>query len=341
MKKIFNSLIIIFILVTSSSCKQEVLNDESKKVIIDATNRTIEIPNNNDYRIASVYAVTVPFLEALKLTDKVVAINVKSNFWNIADKYLDEAPTVGRGTVDLEKLATLNPTVFIHRSNDPKTVEAVEKLGIDTICIKVENIEDIIYTLKILGDYFNQSDNANKTIDWINTKIEYIDDIVSKIPNEERKTAILIGGEKDRVAGKDMLQTWMIEKAGGIPLIQEEMNHNWINIGVEKIFMYNPDYIFETSSTARNYTSEELMSDKAWSEVKAIKNRNIYEMPTALDSWDIPGLSCIIGTMYMLYRMYPDYFSLEELKTQVDDYYTYMFNQTFDEVLNIDWSNFK
>ena len=341
MKKILNSLIIIFILVTSSSCKQEVLNDESKKVIIDATNRTIEIPNNNDYRIASVYAVTVPFLEALKLTDKVVAINVKSNFWNIADKYLDEAPTVGRGTVDLEKLATLNPTVFIHRSNDPKTVEAVEKLGIDTICIKVENIEDIIYTLKILGDYFNQSDNANKTIDWINTKIEYIDDIVSKIPNEERKTAILIGGEKDRVAGKDMLQTWMIEKAGGIPLIQEEMNHNWINIGIEKIFMYNPDFIFETSSTARNYTSEELMSDKAWSEVKAIKNRNIYEMPTALDSWDMPGLSCIIGTMYMLYRMYPDYFSLEELKTQVDDYYTFMFNQTFDDVLNIDWSNFK
>ncbi len=41
---------------------------------------------------------------------------------------------MGRGVVDMEKLASYAPTALVHRSNDPKTVEAVEKLGIDEGC---------------------------------------------------------------------------------------------------------------------------------------------------------------------------------------------------------------
>ena len=338
MKKIFNIILTILLLTSMFSCKQEI-KKEYKGEIIDGANRTVQIPTNKDEtRIASVYAVAVPFLVALKLTDKVVAINVKSNFWKKADEYLNKADTVGRGTVDLEKLATLNPTVFIHRSNDTKTIEAVEKLNIDTICIKVENFEDIIKTLTILGEYFDKKEEARSTINWLNSKMQLIDNVVSQIKEDEKVTAILIGGEKDRVAGNDMLQTWMIEKAGGIPVVDEGMNHNWINIGVEKIFSYNPDFIFETSSTARNYTSEELINDKAWSEVTAIKNKNIYAIPTSFDSFDMPGISCVLGIMYMIHKMYPSYFSKEELKKEVDDYYNFMFNNTFDDLLNIDWS---
>lgn len=340
MKKTFIILITVLLVLCTSSCSKDKAKNEYRGEIIDGANRSVKIPINDVSRIASVYAVSVPFLVALKLTDKVVAINVKSNFWNIADNNLNKAASVGRGNVDLEKLAKINPTVFIHRSNDTKTIEAVEKLNIDTICIKVENVDDIIYTLRILGDYFNVKDNANKVIEWIESKLSYIDSIVEQIPKEKRKTAILIGGEKDRVAGKDMLQTWMIEKAGGIPVVDEGMNHNWINIGIEKIFMYNPDYIFETSSTSRDYSSEELINDPAWSEVSAIKNKDLYVIPTALDSWDMPGISCILGTMYMLYKMYPTYFSLDDLHNQVDEYYKYMFDDNFDDVLNIDWSNF-
>lgn len=340
MKKIFIILISILLVLCCSSCSKVDTQKEYRGEIIDGANRTVKIPVDDDSRIASVYAVSVPFLVALKLTDKVVAINVKSDFWNKADESLNKAPTVGRGNVDLEKLASLNPTVFIHRSNDSKTVEAVDKLGIDTICIKVENIDDIVYTLQILGEYFNKQEEANNTIEWINSKLDYVDSIVSKIPEEDRKTAILIGGEKDRVAGKDMLQTWMIERAGGIPVVEEEMNHNWINIGIEKIFMYNPDFIFETTSTSRNYTSEELINDSAWSEVNAIKNKDLYVIPTPLDSWDMPGISCVLGIMYMLHKMYPDYLSLDDLRKEVNEYYEFMFNSNFDDVLNIDWSNF-
>lgn len=337
MKKLLNILIIISLI---TSCSSTSVQKEYKGEIIDGANRTVQIPiNNSDTTIASVYAVSVPFIVALELTDKVVAINVKSNFWNKANENLNNAGTVGRGTVDLEKLATYNPGVFIHRSNDPETVEAVEKLGVDVICITVENIDDVKNTLTMLGTYFQKETRANEVNNWIDSKIQYIDKVVSTIPENERKTTLLMGGEEGRVAGNDMLQTWMIEKAGGIPVIDEGEDHNWINIGVEKIFAYNPDVLFCTSSTSRNYKTDELINDPAWSAMKAIKNKELYVIPCANDSWDMPGISCILGIMYMTYKMYPKYFPLENLKEEVDDYYNFMFGKTFDEELKIDWEN--
>ena len=211
MKKILSLLLIISILVSCTSAKPQ---KEYKGEIIDGANRTVNIPvNNNETTIASVYAVSVPFIVALDLTDRVVAINAKSNFWYKANENLNNAGTVGRGTVDLEKLATYNPGVFIHRSNDPETIEAVERLGIDVICITVENIDDVKNTLTMLGTYFDKEQKAKEVNDWIDTKIEYIEEIVKTIPDNKKKTAMLIGGELGRVAGNDMLQTWMIEKA--------------------------------------------------------------------------------------------------------------------------------
>ena len=278
--------------------------------------------------IASVYAVSVPFIVALGLSDRTVAVNPKTKFWTKADEKLSKK-SVGRGVVDLEVLASLDPTVLIHRSNDPETVKAVENLGVSVLCITVENMDDIESTLTMMGKYFGVSERAEEVIAWEKGKFDYVKSIVDKIPEAERKKALLMGGELGRVSGNDMLQSWMIEQAGGICVVDEGEDHNWINVGVEKVFAWNPDYIFCTSSTALEYDESDMANDPAWSAVQAVKDGNIYTIPAKTDSWDIPGLSCVIGTMYMLHTMYPEYFTAEELQEEVDEYYTFMFGKTF------------
>ena len=348
-RKIFNNLIkntlciLLSLVMVFSLASCDAKKDEVKIVgsIIDGAGREVGIREDAALAtIASVYSVAVPFFVALGLTDRVLAVNVKSSFWNMANKDLDAAGTVGRGTVDLEKLASFAPTALVHRSNDPETVEAVSKLGIDVICITVENIDDIKYTLSILGKYFGKEDRVAEVTNWIDKKFAYIDSIVERIPQSERKTALLMGGELGRVAGDDMLQTWMIKKAGGIPVVDAGKNHNWINIGVEKVFEYNPDVMFCTSSASRNYKTEEILGDGTWSAMTCVKNNDIYIVPTALDSWDQPGISCILGTLYMLREMYPEYLSVDDFEDQVDDYYRFMFGRCFDKELEIDWNNF-
>lgn len=334
MKRFISLLLVLALCFSLCACGQSDTNDPQtagEGQIVDGAGRVLDIPSKpEEATIASVYAVSVPLITALGLNDRVLAINTKSKFWTDADEDLAKAGTIGRGVVDLEKLAAYAPTVLIHRSNDPKTVEAVEKLGINVLCVTVENMDDIRTTLTMLGKYFGVEERAEEVIEWIDSKFALIDSIVETIPENERVTALLMGGELGRVAGNDMLQSWMIEKAGGICVADTGKDHNWIDVGVETVFSWNPEYLFCTSSTGLDYSVEDILEDSAWSAVTAVKNGNVTVIPSKLDSWDMPGISSFLGTMYMLHTMYPDYFSAEQLQEQIDDYYSFMFGRTFD-----------
>lgn len=72
------------------------------------------------------------------------------------------------------------------------------------------------------------------------------------------------------------------------------------------------------------------MEDSAWSAMKCVEDEHIYQIPSKLDTWDMPGIADVICTFYMLYEMYPEYFSLEQLQAEIDEYYTFMFGKTFE-----------
>lgn len=341
-KRVLSVVIALSLLFGFSACGEvQKKNYEVVGQVTDGAGRTVNVRSDAaEATIASVYYVAAPFFVALDISDRVLAVNARNAFLPAADEGIAAAGSVGKGTVDLEKLASYAPTALVHRSNDPSTIEAVEKLGIDVICITVESEDDVIATLRLLGSYFGASEKAEKCVDWIESKFEYIDSIVSKIPESERKTALLMGGDLGRVAGCDMMQSWMIEKAGGIPVVVEGENHNWIDIGVERIFTYDPDVIFCTSSAARGYKVEELLNDTTWSALKSIKNKNIFDMPAKYDSWDMPGLTCVLGCLFMLREMYPEYLPIEDFEDMVDDYYRFMYGQCFDEMLELDYSKY-
>ena len=334
MKK-FISLILVFaclLSLTACGASDPAEPTAGENQVVDGAGRILDIPAEpENATIASVYAVSVPFIEALGLGERVLAVNVKSNFWKEADPALEEAGSVGRGTVDLEALAAFNPSVLIHRSNDMETIEAVQRINIPVLCITVESMEDITETLIMMGSYFGAEERAAQVIAWMDGKFQMIDEIVAKIPETDRKTVLVMGGESGRIAADDMLQAWMAEKAGGIYVAENTANNrNWVNVGVEQIFTWNPQFLFATSSTPLDYSIEELMQEDAWSAVAAVKENHFHQIPAKLDSWDIPGVSCVIGTMYMLHKMYPEYFSQEQLEQEVAEYYEFMFGTTFD-----------
>ena len=300
--------------------------------VTDGAGRVLPVPEDGAAeRIASVYAASVPFLAALGLTDQVVAVNCKSVFWKRADEHLDAAVSVGRGVVDLEALAACGATVLVHRSNDSATVEAVEKLGLSVVCVSAEDMEGIYRTLELLGTWFGAEDRAREVIGWMGGKFEKIDQIVADIPPEARVSALVMGSELGRVAGGDMLQSWMIEKAGGIPAAAEvENGGNWITVGVETVFRWDPDFLFCTSSSALDYTLDDILEGGAWDAMKAVQAGHVAGIPAKLDSWDMPGIACVPGTFWMLRQMYPDYFTAQELEAEIEEYYMFMFGRTFD-----------
>ena len=43
----------------------------------------------------------------------------------------------------------------------------------------------------------------------------------------------------------------------------------------------------------------------------------------------------------MLHKMYPNYFTVNDLEDEVDSYYRFMYGRCFDKELGLDWENFE
>ncbi len=297
--------------------------------IVDMAGRVVTVPKNSE-SYAFVYRVVARFLISLDCEDGIVGAGKPEEFLNLIAPRLSEVPSIGQGVVDMEALAEVNPDVFFHKAGDVKTMEAVEKLGIPSVGLLFETPDDMLTALKIMGIICNSKEKADALINYYHQKINEQQDRVSVLGDAEKKTAIMMGTSIGKVADQTMLQSNMIEAAGGInPASDVEATELWPTVGVEEIFGWNPDYIFITNSQSATYTVEDLLSDPAWSALKAIKNKHVYVMPATVDSWEFPGVVSVLGTDYIIRTMYPDIMSDAELVDAVNAFYELSYGIVF------------
>jgi len=289
--------------------------------IVDMAGRVVTVPRNSE-SYAFVYRVIARFLISLDRGQQITGAGKPEEFLNLVAPGLSDVPSIGQGVVDMEALAEVNPDVFFHKAGDVKTMEAVEKLGIPSVGLLFETPDDMLTALKIMGIVCNAEDKADALIDYYHQKIDDQQARISQLTDGEKKTAIMMGTSIGKVSDKTMLQSNMIVSAGGInPAAEVEATELWPTVGVEEIFGWNPDYIFITNSQSATYTVEDLMSDPAWSAMKAVKNKHVYIMPAAVDSWEFPGVVSVLGTDYMIKTMYPELMTDTELVDAVNEFY--------------------
>lgn len=298
----------------------------------DSSGRTVGFDKDTDKNtVCTPYGVMTPFFVALQMEQRVLATTFKNKgFLRMTGSSIVDAGSIGLRGVDFEALATYNPDVLILKTG-AQGVDKAEALGVKVIFINCESIEDIIYTTTLLGKAFGVEERADELVKYFNDKLKMVEGIVSQIPEEQKKTAIVFGSEIGRVASGDMLQSQMLELAGAKCVVADIKNNlEWADIGTEKIFNLNPDYIFLTSSSVLDYDIEDITQSTIWAEMSAVKNGRVIKVPARMDSWDLPSPASLLGVMWMLNQMYPSYFSDEQMQSEIDQYYTIIYGKTFD-----------
>ena len=294
--------------------------------VVDMAGREVEIPENVE-SIAVVYGVVTSYVVALGKADKLAAVGYIGDFFRMAHPVFETVGTVGRGQVDMEAIARLNPDLFIHRASDIKTLDAVQGLGIPSIGIMAETPDDIKAMLLLLGKALGAGDRADELIAYYGLMLDKAREISADIPADKRKRAIVMGSRLGTVAKGAMLQSFMIETAGGINSAKEvESAETWPVVGTETIFGWNPDFIFITNFNAANYSPQTLMADPAWANLTAVKEKHVYIVPSDKDSWEFPGVSNALGSLWMLGAMYPDKLGKEQIDAEAKEFYKKVYN---------------
>ena len=298
--------------------------------IVDQAGREVEVPKEID-SIALSYRVAIRFLLNLGQGDKIKGIGKSEAFLEELQPSLADCANVGQGVADIEAVAQLDPDVFFHKASDRETLDALEKIGVPAIGIEIETPEDMMTALDLMSKVCGAEEKAGELISYYNTQMEEIEGLTAQIDDKDKKTAIVMGSSIGKVADGSMLQGEMLERAGAVNCAADlEATELWPTAGTEQIFEWNPDYIFITGSESAVYDADDILNDKSWSEIKAVKEGHVYVMPAEADSWEFPGVVSVLGIDYMTHVMYPELLDDEELENKVNELYEIAYGRSFE-----------
>lgn len=291
-------------------------------------------------RIVSGYYISSSACIALGLTDKMVGIEDKSAkrpIYKLAAPALIDLPNVGSAKAfDLEACIATEPDLVILPMKQKDTAQTLQEMGIATLLVLPESHEQLIEMFTLIGTATNTVKQAEKLISYYNTKLSAVTELTRDIPDDE-KPVVYLGSTSDilRTAPREMYQASLITTSGGKNAGDVLEGSSWTDIDNETFLTMNPDIIviptdnFAVSSP--DYTAEDVMNNPTFSDVTAVKNSAVYQMPVGYEAWDSPVPSGILGTLWMLKTLHPELYPAEQFAADVNEFYTVFYGFSVNE----------
>lgn len=288
--------------------------------ITDALGRTVTLEAQPE-SIVSGYYITSSMLIALGLQDKVVGIEAKADtrpIYALAAPEMLELPNVGTAKeFDLEGCAALKPDLVILPVKLKESVAALEQLGITVLAVNPENVEQLYATIEMIGTATGTSARAQQLVDF--SKGRYT--LLETLANQEEKPSVYLGGNASLLstAGAKMYQNSVIEAAGGVNVAAELEDSYWAEVSYEQLLAWNPDVI--VLAPGATYTVEDVLTDPQLAGVKAVTTGSVYQMPQAVEAWDSPVPSTVLGSLWLASVLHPQQYKPEQFVNDTAAYY--------------------
>ena len=347
MKKKLLSLFLVFTLAFSiTACGQTNTNDNTKVnsekentetlvtqypiTVTDQAGREVTIESEPE-KLVSGYYISTSLLIALDLDDKLVGIEAKADkraIYKLSAPELIELPNVGTAKeFDLEGCVALEPDLVILPMKLKNTAEALEKLDIDVLYVNPENQALLTEMMNLIGTVTNTQEKTKELMNFV-TKQETT--LTNTLANADTPSVYLAGNSNMlSTAGSAMYQSNMITLAGGKNVASDITDTYWVEIDYEQLLTWNPEYIILASDAS--YTVDDVLADPNLSECSAIKNGNVYKMPSKAESWDSPVPSGILGSVWLATMLHEDLFTADDASTIIDEYYETFYDFTYSE----------
>lgn len=210
---------------------------------------------------------------ALGLGDNIIA---NTQFCDYPEISKNIEKVGGYGSVSLEKVVNLNPSIIINQNYDKKLNSSLNALGFKTLVYKTDSLDDIKFAIKDLGDVFNRQNEAKILNTNIENSLKNIENIV-----ENQKILIVISPQNRLsnqiyVTNNYIYFEDIIKKSGNKNAYQSSLKSQPA-INSEKLILLNPDIIILLAPYLKSNKQKDDMLN-LWKNlpVNASKKDNIY-----------------------------------------------------------------
>ena len=249
-------------------------------------------------------------------------------FESIIDGRMPDLPEIStRYDIYFEKIAALKPDlIFCGNLKDAEAFE--DKIGCPVVVLGGQGWnfgEDGYYnSIRVAGQALDAEDKADELIAFAKGKVDMIESVTDDLKPEDRPKVYFASrgagaGFYDPKEGRDFTRTEPkydpLSMAGGIN-IASEINGSTINVALEQIIAWNPDFIFISNSDAGNNTGLEFIKNSPeLSSINAIKNGNVYNCFYPHCRGTPPDRN-LLNMMYMAKVLHPEEFKDLDLEKE-------------------------
>jgi len=254
-------------------------------------------------------------------------------YYSILDGRLPDLPeTSTRFDIYYELMASLTPDVII-TSGTTNVQDFENKIGCPVVVAggdgwTYSRESGLFGMIEVIGDVLEREDEAEELIGFVEAKIDMISSVTEALGEDEKSLVYFAPrgaklGFYDPKEGRDFTRTVVsyrpLEIAGGIN-VAAEATGNEINIALEQLIAWNPDYIFIACSLPEDAevidwikTSPDLQS------IAAVANGDVYNSFFPFCRGSPPDRS-LFNMIYMAKVLHPEEFQdidLEEVGNEI------------------------
>jgi len=296
--------------------------DRETKEVTDSTGRKVIVPKKI-YRIVSLYPMSTIMIFALKAQDRFIGTYSSSmkvmNFENIKKIF----PNFEK-LLDLGSFKDYNPEVLLSCKPDLivtphfTNIKKLEEINLPVLLLDHESPENLLKSIDILGDAIDKKEEAKKIINYYNKNKKLVED---KLKGLEKRKVYVAGETITKSYGSDFYQTFMVDIAHG-ESVTKNIKGGKIEISLEDLLKFDPEYIFIPSYFIG--TKEDILNRKELQDVRAVKEKKVYTIPSFLISYDLPSVESILGIFWLSEKINGDILKID-FENEVRDFYKNIF----------------
>jgi len=258
-----------------------------------------------------------------------------SNFLPLVDPRFEQVPTLDANP-NVEQIAALAPDLVIMKGIVvDKTAEALAEIDIPVLYLGLETVDDFFADLANVGAVLGNPERAEEIAAFYRSRLDRLAERTADIPEEDKPRVLLVeysdrGGEVAvQVPARAWMQTVEVETAGGRPVWLDSAapTDGWTVTNLEQIARWDPDKIFVVVwyTMDPQEVIDGLKADPQWSQLRAVKNNEIYAFPQDIFGWDQPEPRWILGMTWLATRIRPDRFQDIDMTAEVMAYFSELY----------------
>jgi iron complex transport system substrate-binding protein len=293
--------------------------------ITDMIGRRVTVPE----KIGKVVALSPPGTYLVYAIDPSLLAGLNFPLWQNEKRYTTESfrrlpvigGMVGEGrNLNMEVLLKVKPDVAIFWSFGDNSLNReferkLRPLGIPIVYVRFDSLRDYPEAIRFMGDLLNRRDRALKLCRYADEVLRKIDRAFASYPLRKRVPVYYSeGGDGLATEGERSMHTEIIPLAGGENVHKKSAvsAYGMERISLEQLLLYNPEVVIVKEKPC----VASLLADPRWHELRAVRNRKVYLIPSIPFNWfdRPPSFMRLLGVQWLANLLHPDLYPIDMAK---------------------------